>query len=71
MDDSIDRLTLKKIALLYSVAPFTAAKSAAAKATAEKYWMEEMQLAQYLSLSGSLADITLYENSLFCSSGER
>ena len=66
MDNSTDRLTLQKITLLYSVAPFSTAKSAAAKATAEKYRMEEIELAQYLSFSGSLEDLTLYENSLFC-----
>ena len=72
MDDSTDRLTLQKITLLYSIAPFSAAKSAAAKATAEKYRMEEIQPAHHLSLYGSLADLTLYENSLFCAniSGE-
>ena len=66
MDNSTDRLTLQKITLLYSLAPFSAAKSAAAKATAEKFRMEEIELAQYLSLSGSLEDLTLYQNSLFC-----
>ena len=73
MDDSTDRLTLKKITLLYSLSPFSTAKSAAAKATAEKYRMEEIELAQHLFLYGSLADLTLYENSLFCAykSGEQ
>lgn len=66
MDDSTDRVTLKKINLLYSAAPFTQAKSAAAKAIAETHRIEELMLAQYLSTSHSSADLKLFEGHLFC-----
>ena len=66
MDDSTDRDTLKKISLLYSAAPFSPSKSAVAKGIAQKYRMEEVVLAQYLSATDSLRDLALYNNHLFC-----
>ena len=66
MDDSTDRNTLKKISLLYSAAPFSPSESVVAKGIAQKYKMEEVVLAQYLSAADSLRDLSLYKNNLFC-----
>ena len=66
MDNLADRNTLKKITLLYSAIPFSPAKAAAAKAISDTYSIEELNLAKYLSMSGTLSDLTLFDGHLFC-----